>query len=165
MADEPNRNLVPVVPDARNLPNDVASYVALFSSEGKRTVASFDVKTPAGRELLQKCEEASDASVRSLIGKELVIQHVYAKEIDYERPETHEVVPLLRTCLITTDGQVHGTTADGIRESVLRLVAGHGLPPWKDGVKVEVAQKDTKRGRVRLVLLEVFPKPAGGRRP
>jgi hypothetical protein len=167
---EENRTVVVADPTAVAQLNQAATQtghavalgaLGVFATDDRVAVTSFDPRTPEGRQLLQKCEENTDDKVRSLINEELVIRDVYAKVIDYQRPDSDEVIPLLRVCLITTDGKVYGTVADGVRESVLRLMTGHGLPPWKAGVRVKVRQKPTRNERVRLWLEEQFDSPKG----
>lgn len=142
-----------------------AGFLSSFMPEQRDIYVSFDPKTPRGRMLLQKCEEAEDDKLRTLIGEELVITDVYSKLIDFNPEGSAEVIPLRRVCLITADSKVYGTVADGVRESVFRLAKGHGLPPWPKGVKVKVRQKPTRAERVRLWLEEVFdaPKPRGAK--
>lgn len=139
-------------------PNDLAG---LLFKAGNPAVCSFDLKTPAGRELLQKCEEEPDKPVRELVNMELRLQHVYARIVDYTNPETQEVYPILRICLIDTSGNVHPCASEGIRDALIRLMQGHGLPPWKDGIPVRIALKALKDKKQRLTLLEVFPKTTG----
>jgi hypothetical protein len=157
-----NSALVPSEPPKP--PDDVAvaGFGDVFGRPDRPIVCSFNLKTPQGRELLQKCEEASDESLRELVNSELVIEHVYGKVFDYVNPTTQEVYPLLRIVVVTTDGQAHGCCADGVRESIWRLMAGHGPPPWKGGIHVVAKLKPTKKGFNRLTLLEVFAKPKGG---
>jgi hypothetical protein len=154
-----------------NLPADVPAKISgptglaeLLLKEQKPAVCSFDLKSAAGRELMQKCEESPDQPVRELANTEFRLQHVYARVFDYTNKETGEVYPLLRICLVSTDGKVHACASDGIRESLLRLMAGHGLPPWKDGIPVRIAIKALGNSRQRLTLLEVFDAPKGGKR-
>lgn len=140
-----------------------SALVGVLLKAGNPVVCSFDLKSPAGRELLQKCEEEPDQPVRELANLEFRVQHVYARVVDYTNPETQEVYPILRICLVTTDGKVHPCASDGIRDSLLRLILGHGEPPWKDGIPVRIALKALKDKKQRLTLLEVFPKPKGAK--
>lgn len=152
---------------SQSVPDTAVANVSTFSqvlgTEDRPSIASWDLTTPDGRELLQKCEETPDEKVRELVGQEIVVAHVYAKIVDYTNEQTSEVYPITRICLVTPEGKVHACAADGVRDSINRLSMGRGYPPWKVPVRVKVAQKETKKGRVRLVLLEVFPaKPKGG---
>src|SRR4051794_26088264 len=126
-------------------------------------VCSFDLTTPAGRQLRQKCEEEPDRQARELVNMELLLQHVYAKVVDYTNPETGETYPLLRICLVTADGKVHPCASEGVREGLWRLMEGHGFPPWKTPIRVVLALKALKSGHQRLALLEVFQPPKGGK--
>lgn len=136
----------------------------LLLKEGRVAQCSFDLRTVAGRELLQKCEEEPDKPVRELANMEFKLAHLYARVFDYTNKETGETYPLLRICLVTSDGQVHACCSDGIRESLVRLIAGHGMPPWKEPIPVRIALKALADKKQRLTLLEVFPKPKGGTR-
>jgi hypothetical protein len=163
MPDETNGDQVPAPGSAVAAIPPAPPLLALLGTNDRLPVCSFDLKSVAGRQLLQKCEEEPDTPVREMANMQLRLQHVYAKVIDYTNQESDEVYPLLRICLITTEGKVHACCADGVRESLLRLMAGHGLPPWKDGIPVEIRLKATKKGFNRLTLLEVFDAPKGGK--
>lgn len=140
----------------------VATFAHVLGFEDRPSIASWDLTTPEGRELLQRCEETPDEKLRELVNQEILVQHVYAKIVDYTNEATSEVYPITRICLITPEGKVHACAADGVRDSINRLSQGRGYPPWKVPVRVKVAQKITKKERVRLVLLEVFPPKAKG---
>lgn len=164
MPDEKNGDQAPAPSQAVTHfmpPNDLSQV--LFKA-GQPAVCSFNLSTPAGRELLQKCEEEPDRPVRELVNTELLLQHVYARVVDFTNKETGEVYPILRVCLVDTDGKVHPCASDGVRDALLRIFAGHGVPPWKNGVRVRIALKALSNSRQRLTLLEVFDQPKGGRK-
>lgn len=163
MSNETNGAVAPIPPTPPTAPSGAVALADMFGRPDRQAVCSFDLSKPEGRQLLQKCEEEPDKAVRELANMELELQHLYAKVIDYVNPETGEAYPLLRICLVTKDGQVHACCSDGIRQGVVRLIAGHGLPPWKTPVKVRIALKALADKKQRLTLLEVFDKPKGAK--
>lgn len=151
-ADDPNDDAIAVP----------AGFGSLLSAPDADRMASWDLTTAKGRELLQRCEEEQDKKVRELINLEIEVEHIYCKRIpDFADPETGEIRPILRISLVTPDGKVYGCSANGVRESILRLSQGRGFPPWKPAVKVRVSQKPGRGANQRLVLLEIFPQPKG----
>lgn len=136
---------------------------SLFGNTAGGEVCSFDLTTPEGRRLLQSCEELPDGTLKGHVNKRLRIVHVYAKVIELTSEATGEIFPATRICVATTDGQVYSCVSEGVRQSLWRLMRGHGLPPWKGGVEVEVQLRDLASKRQWLTLLEVFDKPAAGR--
>jgi hypothetical protein len=161
MSEEKNEALVPVNPAVSASVQPMNPFVEVFAKAGKPEVCSFDLKTPAGRQLLQKCEESSDLKVLENAGKTFRLKHVYAKTIDYTNEQTGETYPLLRICLVDADDRVLSCCSDGVREGLWRLMKGHGFPPWKDGIPVEVGIKKLGGARQRITLLEVFPSAKG----
>lgn len=141
------------------------TFGQLLGTSDQPRMCSWDLTTPEGRELLQKCDETPDEKVRELINTEFLVKHIYCKVVDYHDEKTDTVRPILRICLVTPEGKVHATSSDGVRESIVRLSMGRGFPPWENPVPVRVVQKATKGERVRLVLLEVFsPKKEGSKK-
>lgn len=147
--DEPDTNLVAIP----------ANFEGVLGRADRPMVCSFNLKTPEGRDLLQRCEEAPDAQIRSIVGEVFEIRHVYAKVVDKVDEQTGEAFPILRICLINPQGLIVACASDGIRESIVRLMRGHGLPPWKDAIRVTFKQRATRGPRVRLYLLEHIEKP------
>jgi hypothetical protein len=164
VSEEKNGPAEQPAPTGALVPTTPAGGWGVLLKAGAEAVCSFDLKTPAGRELLQKCEEEPDKPVRELVNMELQLQHVYARVVDYTNPETGEVYPILRICLVDDKGNVHPCASDGVRDSLVRLMAGHGMPPWKKPIPVRIALKALKNSRQRLTLLEVFDQPKGGKR-
>lgn len=118
---------------------------------------SFDPKTPIGRSILDRCSVASDARVKAQVNLPLKVQDVFMHRITLTHPETGEVFETTRTCLIAPDGQVYACCSRGIVEAVIRLVEGHGLPPWQGGVPVKVLLQDRPNGRQWLTLVNDEP--------
>jgi hypothetical protein len=147
--------IVPAAPPAATLAN-------FFGDDGRSTVMSFDPRSAEGRQLLQKCEEEPDRPLKELTNLKLRLKHVYAKAIELARPETGELVPATRICLVTTDGKVHACVSEGVRQSIGRLIRGHGIPPWPAGVPVTVTLKTLDSKRQWLTLLEDFDAPVRG---
>ncbi len=147
-------------------PDDVAREVVpinqfqhVLGRADRPMVCSFNLTTPEGRDLLQRCEEAPDAQIRSIVGELFEIKHVYAKVVDKIDEQTGEAFPILRICLVNKEGTIVACASDGIRESLVRLMAGHGFPPWNDGIRVAFKQRSTRGPRVRLYLMELIDKP------
>lgn len=163
MSEGNTREVVPVTPTAPASDSPLALFGAVFGRDQGGELASFDTRTVEGRQLLQKCEEEPDKKVKEMANLKLKLRHVYAQRIELTRPETGESVPALRICLITTDGQVHPCVSEGVRQSIWRLIRGHGLPPWKAGIPVTVSLKTLGPQRQWLTLLEDFDTPKGGR--
>jgi hypothetical protein len=138
------------------------ALVAAFMPDDNRAVCSFDLKTPHGRMLLQKCEEAPDEPVRELVNRRIDLVHVYAKPVEKVDEQTSEVVHFLRICLVDANDQVHACASGGIRDGIARILAGRGVPPWKPPVPVEIKLKVLKDSKQRLYLLEVFDAKKGG---
>lgn len=165
MPDEMKNDQVAELPPAPQAvaPNSPEAMRQLFGEGKADRFITFDPKTPEGIALLDKCEETADEPLRTLSNLELRLQHVYAHLVDIVNKETGEVVPRLRTCLITTEGKVHACVSDGIRDAVLRLALQHGLPPWPKGIPVKVLLRPTKTERIRMTLVNVVePAKKGG---
>jgi hypothetical protein len=142
-----------------------AALLALLGND-ESAMVSWDPRTPEGGYLLQKCEEDQDDRVRQKVGEVINVANIYAKLIpEYTNKQTGEVYPLLRICLITTDQDVLGTAANGVRESLLRLIMRHGAPPWPKGVPCKIRQTALPGEKIRLWLEDqtVLPKKPGGR--
>lgn len=159
MSDDKTRELVPATPPEKPPTAPPVALATFFGDDGRSTVMSFDARTAEGRQLLQKCEEEPDKPLKEMSNLKLKIKHVYARTIELERPETGEMVPATRICLVTTDGKVHACVSEGVRQSVGRLIRGHGIPPWSNGVPVTVTLKTLDSKRQWLVLLEDFESP------
>jgi Phage Single-stranded DNA-binding protein len=165
MPEKNGQELAALPPSSAPPPAALNPFADVFGSGPDGVVSSFKLNSTEGRYLAQKCAEVPDESLRELVNGKIAIEHIYAHRIDLPHPETGELVPCLRTCLITTEGRVHACVSDGVRQSVGRLIAGHGLPPWKPALVVTVKQKPTKNGRVRMFLWdESASEPKGGKK-
>ena len=156
MSETKNGEVAELKADAVVASTQPNAFAEVFAKAGRPEVCSFDLKTPAGRALMQQCEESSDLKIIEHVGKPFRVVHVYAKVIDYVNEQTSETYPLLRICLVDTDNRVLSCCSDGIREGLWRLMKGHGFPPWKQGIPVEVGLKKLAGVKQRLQLLEVF---------
>lgn len=161
---EENRAVLPAGAVAAAAAFDaVAPFAELFGRGTAGELSSFDTRSVEGRQLLQKCEEAPDQSLRTAVNKSIRVRHVYAQRIELVNEQTAEAVPATRICVIATDGRVYACVSEGVRQSVWRLIRGHGLPPWKDGIPVTVTLKELGNKRQWLTLLEDFDTPAAGK--
>ena len=96
---QPSTDLAPA-----HAANPLADF---FGGIDRAEVTSFNTATAEGRQLLQKCEEEPDKPLKELVNLKLRLKHVYAKRIELVRPETGELVPATRICLITNDGKTY----------------------------------------------------------
>lgn len=136
--------------------NSANSAAALFMASGTVAYCSLDPKDKRYEEALYKFDEEADAQLSEAVNLQLLVEHVYAKPISLIDPNTGDTRNALRTCVMEPDGTVYSCAADGVRDSIARLIAIHGLPPWTGGVKVKVKMRKLKNGKQRLLLI-----PAG----
>lgn len=125
---------------------------------------SFNPKTAEGRILLDKCSVAADDRVKKQVNLPLRIQDIFLHRITLINPDTAEVLETTRTCLITPDGKVLACVSAGVVEAVIRLIDGHGLPPWTGGIPVKVLLQDRPNGRQWLTLVNDESAPTNSKR-
>lgn len=135
-------------------PRTVATFLA---DDEYPVVCSFDLKTQQGRALLQRCEIDETTKLADRIGKPFQLEHVYATHVDKQGPTEGESVTLRKICLVATDGEVLHCFSAGVAQSIMRLIAGHGLPPWKGGVACEIRMRTFPGPKIKYYLAEVFP--------
>ena len=156
--------LVPFVPTPPAIDSPQALMQMMDTSDSRR-YCSFDMRTPAGLLLLDKCEEAPDRKLSEMANLEFALTGFYLHYITLEGKGPGEVIEAVRSCLITDDGQVFAAVSEGVRKSIARLVAQHGLPPWKTPVPVKVVLKRLDNGHNWLTILNNPPplKPKGAK--
>lgn len=129
------------------------SFAQTFGVDQLRPFMTFDPKTPEGRKLLDKCDEAADWKLSDMNGMRFKLIGFYGSFVPLPGPTPGEVRNVLRTCLITDDGEVLACMSNGVRASIVRLCEQWGLPPWRSPIAVQVVFKPTKYDNDRIVIL------------
>jgi hypothetical protein len=135
----------------------VASFL---EEDGYPVVCSFDLATPEGRELQQKCEIDETEKLADWIGMPFRIEHVYATHVDKAGRVEGEYQTIRKICIVNTEGHIFHCFSGGIAQSIMRLIAGHGMPPWPDGLDCEIREQRLPNKRVKFHLAERFAKVA-----
>ena len=152
MSKENGSELAEIPPQQLRVQSTGDAFSEAFGRGPAGELASFKLDSPEGRYLSQKCAEAPDEGLSNMVGQTILVRHVYAHRIELPHPESGELVPCLRVCLITPENAVHACVSDGVRLSVGRLIGGHKMPPWEPPLKVTVRQQRTKNKHIRMFL-------------
>lgn len=140
----------------RAVPTSPQTVATFLAEDGYPVVCSFDLTTPNGRELQQRCEIDETEKLRDWIGMPFRIEHVYATHIDKAGKVEGEVNTIRKICIVNTDGHIFHCFSAGIAQSILRLIAGHGMPPWKGGLDCVIRSQRIDENRTKYHLAEVF---------
>ena len=82
------------------------------------------------------------------LNETFVLRHVVAQAIEIADQETGELIPALRTVLITDTGAAYAAVSNMLYQSVQNLIGIFGQPSdWPDGLTVKVVQKSSGNGR------------------
>ena len=143
-------------------PNSGAMLRQVFGAAESDVFCSFDPTTPVGMVMMDRCAEAPDAKVKDLVNLQVLLVHVYGHHVDLVDEKDGSVRTALRTCLVDKEGKVYSCVSEGVRNSILRLSAQHGLPPWRNGIRVKVQLKSLGNNRQWLTILN-DPLPVEGK--
>ncbi len=163
---ENNESVAIPTPDAATIAtaNSLDSLAKVLGTENKPFYCSFDLSTSEGRALLFRMDAEPDYQLKHAVKQTFRLKHVYASPAQKIDPLTQEVITLTRIVLVATDGKSYGCFSAGIREVIAKLAACFGLPPWKDGIPVEVYTTKTSKGFDLLKLrLAEETTPKGGK--
>lgn len=100
------------------------------------------------RDALFNALSAESTKLSSMINKTISIVDVYAEVVESTDEETGEVGKFTMLLLFDKDGTVYRCGSTGVLTSLRRAFLLYGPPTWKDGLKFEVIQNETKNGRV-----------------
>lgn len=132
---------------------EVKEITVLEDFEGSSlSYASFIPETVAEKALLFNAVNSPDEKVSALIGKTIRIRDVVIEKANVVNEKTGVVEVAPRVVLIDTDGKSYGCVSFGMYQSVCKLVKFFGNPTWKEGVLVEVQNKDTRNGKKTMNL-------------
>jgi len=129
---------------------------------------SFNVKDPAQYALYQLATDGDSLSADDVINNELEIVHVYFCEAQWTNKETGEITDGIRTVLVDRHGDAVSFGSAGVVQSLKRIGAARGVPPWDPPVKMRVKQKPLENGKRWLWLEHVLdvlaPKSAASKK-
>lgn len=117
---------------------------------------SFSSLTPGSMEekaILFKAMNNPTARVSDMVNKEILIRDVYVEIVQVKNQEGQESLQP-RTVLIDTKGDSYQCVSTGIFSAVKKLIQVFGMPPWNDGLRVEV--KQITRKERQLLTLDVI---------
>lgn len=157
MAD-PEKTTALAVPET-TVTVDTTSALALAGMIGSGKApywSSIRTDTPEGKLLLFKVSQEADNTIDDKIGHEILLQDVYVTDASKMDHKTGELHSFKRVVLVTPDGESYGTFSDGIVNSIFTMCGVFGLPPWKGGVKVRLAEKKTGSGYKMFQLIPVL---------
>lgn len=115
---------------------------------------SIDVSTPRGRLDAYNAIEGKALRAAGLIGSRLSVAHVLQHWVEIADQESGEVTRSLRTVLILSDGTLVEAVSGGIAQSIDRIAAILGPPPWDPPLTCIVKQRELGNAR-RMFFLEV----------
>lgn len=79
------------------------------------------------------------------VGQVIEVEHVSAHTVEIESEE-NGVVTAVRCILISPDGTRYAAVSTGVMDSVKKLFAAVGLPPWTPPVKIAAKNVKTRKG-------------------
>lgn len=120
----------------------------------QQIATSLDVSTAAGRRQAYNCLEGTAARASALIGHPLEVCHVLQHIVRLTSEETGEVSDCTRTVLILADNSLVEAVSAGIAQSVERISALIGPPPWDPPLRCFVRQRELGNSK-RMFFLEV----------
>lgn len=95
----------------------------------------------------------AEFQVSECLGQELSITDMVAHPLEILDTETGELKKLVRVVLIDEEGNGYHSMANGVIESMKRIIAIVGQGPWQPALKVVPTEKKTNTaGRKTIVL-------------
>lgn len=99
---------------------------------------------------------SADGKLSDHIGEVLEVEDVVAHPVMLVDEETGELIPCLRTVLVTTDGKTYAAVSQGITNSLNKIFGIVGMPSWKvDPVKMKIRQVKTRNGNNKVNTIEL----------
>lgn len=136
--------------------NSKQAAALIYGGDAQQYYCSMPSDFPDREAILMKCSFTPDAKIADNVNKVLSVRHIYGTRVMLENPVTHEVDEVVRTVLITEDGQTWACTSKGMAKSVAMLMGSRGTPDTWDGpVKVMIVGVAAKVGK--MLCLRVLP--------
>lgn len=132
----------------------VLGQLAMARPEDLRIWSSLDDGSIDAKKKAYNATVNQTASIESMIGKTISVVHVVVHPANLENEETGEVVTLLRTILIDSDGNSYGCMSKGLLSDLAKIEAIIGPPPWKEGLQLRPIQVSIGKGH-RVFKLEL----------
>lgn len=122
---------------------DSPAALAIFGQD-QACLHSLNLKTEEGFLLFQRACNATAATANEKVGEEQLVEHVVMMQADMVDKETGEVIPRVRTVLITPDGNMFASSSPYVRRSIGAMIKGlYGPPPWKPALRIKIAGSKT----------------------
>lgn len=151
----------------QSAPSAVLAHPApawMLGSSGPNFFTSLKPANEQERAALASALMAPTGRVEDLIGKTIRLTHVVCQPTETVDEGTGEVVPLVRTILITDDGSSYACSSGGILRSLQMLYTIYGSAPWSPGLPLEVQQQSLKSGhRIFRLAPVLMAKAVGGK--
>lgn len=139
-ADQATADAMPLVPMGEN--GEVV----------KRIKTSLDVASAEGSSLAYRCVMGEDHKAEDVVDQTFTITDWLTHDVQIPDMETGEIVPRIRTVLVTEDKQRISTVSDPLRDSLQALCAFKGKAPWKPGLRLAIRQNKSRNKRSYFIL-------------
>lgn len=134
--------------------NSANDPFAIFSPESPGSArlvwSSFSPTTAEGRVALARTVTEERKAIWENVPCVLPIRDVVLYQEYVADPESGEIGLKTRVILVTTDGEVYGTSSPVVLSYLSRIVSIIGNPPWRDGLRVEFRKVRTSGGKWAL---------------
>lgn len=108
---------------------------------------TLDRTTPLHRALATRAADMDGATVESMIGKRIEVEHIYLMPRELLNPDTGECFLKMSICLIDPAGTMYNCLSTGAYNSLRALWQEQGPGPWADPLVIEVAQLPLPEGK------------------
>jgi hypothetical protein len=129
--------------------------LVIFNKENteKQMFTTIDLSKKENKAKLFNASENADVLANDCVGAKFVLRDLYIERIPRINEETGEQEIKYRTILFDEDGKTYVTTAYGIYNTVMKIIAIYGIDYiHTDGLEVEIAKGTTKDKKTRLYL-------------
>lgn len=110
-------------------------------------LTNIDASNDAGFSLANRAAVGLDAKLYVEVGKEFVLTNFYLRKWEGEDEQTGEPKSSVRIALVDSEGMVHVTYSEGVKESLMLLIGRGSLPVRVKVCEVGVTLRDGKPGR------------------
>lgn len=127
---------------------------AIFSPESPGSArlvwSSFSPTTAEGRIALARTVTEERKAIWECVPCVLPVRDLALYQEFVADPESGEISLKTRVVLVTTDGEVYGTSSPVVLSYLSRIVSIIGNPPWREGLKIDFRKVRTNGGKWAL---------------
>ena len=140
---------------------------AVFNLMNSNGYCSLPADTEEGKKFIYNISQNPDYQLNDFIGKKIEMTGIYSTPVNFEKLDEKTNEPIVnaetgevetveghRTILIDSDGESYACAANGVFDSLKKILWLYGEPhTWKKPIPIEIKNITTKKGRKTMTIV------------